>query len=154
MPSPFQFRPAHCTAKWLGRYERIPGNGSVFHVRQHREFGWWPVIEWQRPDGTGECWAKQEKDIVRLVKAINAAKHQMCGSEGGSFAINEFGQVIVPASNTSYERLLVGDITGHLLFDNPFDGGVIDLSDDCDEDGNRLQLGAAWQKPYLGLIYH
>jgi hypothetical protein len=154
MPSPFQFQPARHPAKWLGRYERIPGYSSVFHLRRYGKFGWWPIIEWQRPDRTGTCPAQQSPAVEALVEAVNAAKVQLCGAPGGGFAINEFGQVIVPTSDMSRERLLVGEITGRLLFDNPFDGGIVDLGDDCDEDENRLKPGATWQKPYLGLIYH
>ena len=52
----------------------------------------------------------------------------------------------MPAPDGRGKRLLVGEISGPLLFDNPFDGGVIDLSDD-----SGLEVGEDWNRPYVGL---
>ena len=37
-----------------------------------------------------------------------------------SFLINEFGKVLVPASDGAGQRLLAGRLSGTLLFENPF----------------------------------
>src|SRR5436305_1549553 len=101
-----------CTPRlWAGRYARIPGDRSVFHV-QANGGRWCSVIFWQREDGLGTCVAVDSPTVRQLTAAVTAAKRQLGGTGGGSFQINEFGQVLVPASDNSGRRLIIGELSG------------------------------------------
>src|SRR5262245_42601889 len=86
--------------QWEGRYARIPGDRSVFHV-QANGGRWRPIILWHREAGLGTCMAVDSPAVRELTEAVIAAKRQLGGTAGGSFQINEFGQVLVPASDNS-----------------------------------------------------
>jgi hypothetical protein len=133
---------------WEGRYARIPGERTIFTVKKiDGRLG--PVIYWETVDGTGICRALPSNAVKLLTDAILQAKRSLGGGSGGSFAINEFGQVIVPASDGSGRRVFAGEIQGKLLFENPFvDNGKIDLSDT-----SGLSCGDAWPLPYVGMPY-
>jgi len=140
---------ACCVRIWDGRYARIPGDQSVFHI-QTSGARWCPVIVWHREDGVGTCAAIDAPAVRKLSEAVIAAKRRLGGTGGGSFLINEFGQVLVPASDGSGRRMLVGEVSGPLIFNNPFqDRAVLDLSD-----ASGLQCGAPWPKPYVGFPYN
>lgn len=134
---------------WEGRYSRIPGDTSVFHL-EIVNGRWWPTIKWAQDGGLGTCIAKDSAAIRQLAQSVNAAKVLMGGSGGGSFVINEFGKVIVPSSNGGGKRMLAGSITGKLIFDNPFeDDEVIDISD-----VSGLQVGQELTIPYVGTPFN
>jgi hypothetical protein len=139
-----------CRARsWEGRYARIPGDRTVFHI-QTSSGRLCPVILWHREDGVGTCAAVDAPAVRQLTQAVTAAKQQLGGGGGGSFQINEFGQVLVPASDGSGRRLLVGELNGSLIFQDPFDdNGLIDLSDT-----SGLRCGDPWPKPYVGFPYN
>jgi len=132
---------------WQGRYKRPLGETSTFKLKYTMEHGFWPVVEWDRSDERSICPACNCKSIEELVKAVNNPKISISGREGGAFAINEFGQVIVPT--IWGDRLLVGEVEGVLLFEDPYDGDIINLSDDA-----RLQTNDPWEKPYVGVKYN
>jgi hypothetical protein len=140
---PIEFRP------WLGRYSRIMGKTTVFKIRNTAEYGLWPVIEWEHTEGRILCHAVNSGDVRKLADAVIQAKKTMYGNSTGSFVINEFGQVIVPSSAGDGTRLLVGEINGVMLFDNPLTNGVLDMSDDA-----GLNCGDPWDKPYIGMHYN
>lgn len=148
MPKSFRFTPI-TPREWPGRYGRIPGNKSVFHLRwSDNEF--WPVIEWHRDEYIGECLAVDCADTRELVKAVSNAKQILSGNKSGAFLINEFGQVIVPSSDGRGRRALAGRIEGVLLFDDPFeDDEIVDLSD-----VGELKCGDSWPLPYIGCQYN
>src|SRR6266536_2257709 len=103
---------------WSGRYARIPGDCTVFHL--HRIRGrLWPVILLEA-DGRAMCKAVQCDAAAELAESVGRAKRFAGGNGTGSFVINEFGQVLVPASDGSGRRYLAGRLTGRLLFENPF----------------------------------
>lgn len=134
---------------WKGRYARIPGNGSVFHLK-FLNGRWWPALEWETDDGVGTCAALDTPAAREIAVAVNAAKLHAGGSGGGSFLINEFGLVLVPASDGGGTRYFVGRIEGSLVFENPFEfDDTIDLGD-C----RGLQCGDPWKAPYVGMVYH
>jgi hypothetical protein len=134
---------------WHGRYSRILGDNSVFHLR-HVDGRLWPVIQWDTEDGLAKCGATKCNAAGQLVNSVERAKREAGGTGAGSFIVNEFGQVIVPASDGGGRRYLVGELDGPLLFNNPFDeDDVIDLSD-C----KRLARGDAWARPYVGVPYN
>ena len=134
---------------WQGRYSRPWGETSTFKLKYTMEYGWWPVVEWDRSDERSKCLARNCSSIEELVKAVNKVKIRMAAVEGGAFVINEFGQVIVPSIRSDGERWLVGEVEGRLLFEDPYGGEIIDLSD-----GERLQNSDPWDKPYIGVKYN
>lgn len=132
---------------WPGRYARIPGDGPVFHLLW-LDGRWWPAILWDTEDGRGTCKAVRCEASAQLAEAVARAKRR-ARSEGGAFAINEFGQVIVPASS-SMDRYLAGRLDGRLLFENPFcRDEPINLGNNQD-----LQPGDPWKLPYVGIPYN
>jgi len=130
--------------EWNGRYARIPGEESVFHMKSV-EGQACPVIIWRQQDYKITCKACDCRGVRELTEAVLSAKRMFGGWGGGSFQINEFKQVIVPASDGSGRRALVGRIQGKLLFENPINDSFIDISDDGD-----LCCGDPWDLPYVG----
>ena len=134
---------------WSGRYARIPGEGTVFHLWNVNR-RWWPVLSWVTNDGIGTCAAYESDAAANLANAVAAAKIKAGGPGGGSFVINEYGQVLVPASDGSGRRFLAGELHTQLLFKNPFDEHhPIDLKDD-----SGLEPGDPWQLPYVGFPFN
>lgn len=141
--APCEIRP------WLGRYNRIEGDQSVLHV-QNAGGTASLVIKWRTDGGTGTCVAVESSGTRELVKTVLRAKQQLGGGGGGSFQINEFGQVLVPSSDGRGRRVIVGEIRGTILFHNPFrDGELIDLSNP-----GRRRCGDLWTLPYVGMPYN
>jgi hypothetical protein len=132
--------------EWRGRYARIPGDNSVFHLK-NRNGRLWPTVYWETPDGIGTCEACECDAASQLAVAVGAAKRKAGGSGGGSFVINEFGQVIVPASDGSERKYFVGELRGRLLFENAFEPNKqIDLGY-----SDNLRPGDFWPLPYVGI---
>ena len=136
---------------WTGPYGRIPGESTVFHVRTDSRKGQsWPMAILSRDGDQGFCWAADGPGVRDLVKAVIKGKSFLGGGGGGEFLINEFGQVLVPASAGDGRRAYVGRIEGALRLENPFEPGeVIDLSDDA-----GLECGDTWPMPYVGCQYN
>jgi hypothetical protein len=140
---------------WRGRYARIPGTETVFHVRSKGSMGWTICLDWGTSEGIAECIAVQSSEaapeIACLVSAVNRVKVRQTGHNGGCFSINEWGQVLVPSAEVSGTRcFLVGTVTGTLLFENPLNRNTpLDLSH---VDG--LRPGDRWNRPLVGLPYH
>lgn len=139
-----------CTINtWSGRYATIPGKTSTLRVKSVNGRTC-PVILWNREESIGTCCALEGPSVREMTDAILAGKRKFGGGGGGAFVINEYGQVLVPASDGSGKRALVGEIQGKLLFDNPFqDNSVLDLSDDA-----GLTCGDPWTLPYVGIPYN
>lgn len=133
---------------WRGRYGRVEGSGSVFIVKTVG--GSKKLIITSIRDYTKTiCEAQTLPAVNELIQAVIAGKRALGGDAGGSFLINEFGQVLVPASDGSGQRVIVGEINGTILFDDPLTGKHIDLSD-C----RKLMSGDAWNRPYVGIPYN
>ena len=134
---------------WNGRYARIPGDYSVFHLKFYGD-QYWPAVLWNTEDGIGTCYALESATSIALAESVELAKRKAGGSGGGIFIINEHGQVVVPASDGGGRRFLVGQLKSGLQFENPFDEDeVIDLADD-----SRLQVGDPWKLPYVGFPFN
>lgn len=134
---------------WSGRYRRVMGDASVFHLR-YAGGRLWPMILWETEEGVGTCRAVECAAAVELVDAVARAKCCGGGDGGGSFVVNEYGQVIVPSSDGSGKRFLAGRLNGKLLFENPFlSQELIDLGDD-----GHLENGDPWKLPYVGMRYN
>jgi hypothetical protein len=88
-------------------------------------------------------------DVLALAEAVNEAKSAQGGSTGGAFLIDEYGRVLVPGGNgTNDDVFVAGECSGPLRFHNAFDGNDFDLYADMD-----LQIGDAWNRPYIGVRY-
>jgi hypothetical protein len=134
---------------WKGRYGRVMGDSSVFHLR-HLDGRLWPVLLWETDAGVASCRAIDCPATGELVHGVAEAKRHAGGEGGGSFVIDEYGKVLVPASNGNGRRFLAGRLNGRLLFENPFvSDKPIDLGDEA-----GLENGEAWKLPYIGIPYH
>lgn len=144
----FRFR-AITPRPWIGRYRRVPGDTTVFHVRWLDD-RWWPVVDWVRGDELGTCRMTSEGDASRLAEAVNLGKAAQRVAPGGAFLVDEYGRVLVPGGHaTDHSVYVVGECSGSLQFENPFDPGtVFDLYDDT-----GLEIGDAWNRPYVGVQY-
>lgn len=83
-----------------------------------------------------------------MVNAVNLAKQGHGHQAGGSFQINEFGQVICPVG-AGPERYWVGGVTGVPSFADPREiGTTFEL---------RLPVstkaGTPWERPYVGMKF-
>lgn len=135
--------------EWQGRYARVPGESTVFKVKSVDGVSC-PVLLWKTEDGVGTCRAIESADVREMTLAILAGKRKFGGGGGGAFVINEFGQVLVPASDGSGQRAIVGAIKGRLRFNNPFqDNSFFDISND-----SGLSCGDLWNLPYVGVPYN
>jgi len=134
---------------WNGRYGRVMGDGAVFHLH-YVDGRLWPVLVWETDTGVAWCRAIECPATVGVADAVARAKRQAGGEGGGSFLIDEYGRVIVPASDGGGRRFLAGRINGRLLFENPFlPDEPIDLGD-----AKVLQNGDPWTRPYVGIPYN
>lgn len=134
---------------WRGRYARVMGDRGVFHLQYH-DGALWPCLIWETEEGRATCRAIRCPAAIDLAGAVAKAKRHAGGEGGGAFVINEFGRVLVPASNGDGRYFLAGRLSGKLLFENPFvPEEPIDLSDHA-----RLENGDPWKLPYVGMPYH
>lgn len=96
-----------------------------------------------------EEWRPVNEDHPELVDMVNEVKTRYGGRPGGAFYINEYGQVIVPATGErdyylagEYRQPLEFEFEGHTL-----SGNAVGL------DGLALQPGATWEGPHPGVPY-
>ena len=143
----FSFRPAPIRP-WNGRYARIPGETTVFHAKSVDGVPT-VVLDWDTEGERRTCHALNGPDVRLLVARVMQAKREMGGRQGGSFQINEFGQVLVPASDGGGRRRYVGDTRGSLRFEDPSSGRRFTLADCVD-----LSAGDPWPLPYVGMPFH
>ncbi len=140
----FRFHPSPAI-EWSGRYGRIEGGSSAFHVVPHA--GHHVIRAYiKTSEGRVTCEALPCLDIKAMIEAINDVKWRYNDQSGGSFLINEFGQVLV--SNKAKVRVCVGQCTGNLRFLNLDTHQILDLSDD-----SKLATGDSWDLPYVGMAY-
>ncbi len=141
----FRFH-ASSTSEWKGRYKRIQGSLSAFRVVSHA--GQHVMLAYiQTVEGQVSCQALPCSDVKAMIEAINDVKWRYHGQPGGSFLINEFGQVLVPTRERI--RFCVGQCAGILRFLNLDTQRIFDLADD-----SQLETGDAWELPYVGMPYN
>jgi hypothetical protein len=135
-------------AYWRGRYNIVYGNkSSVLSIKRFKN-RWWPTATLIENDEVTICPSIECQASYDLANIVNNAKRLLSNSEGGgSFIINEFGQIIVPSSYGNGERMYVGEINGTLQFFNPNTTQLFDFGD------NGLKSGDEWKKPYLGVEF-
>ena len=133
---------------WTGRYKRIPGETTALHVKRIGKESR-VVIVWDADGYRRDCDLVDGPGARSLAAAVVAAKEAMGGDLGGSFQVNEFGQVLVPSTDGEGQRLLAGQVRGSLRFQDPLQGGTFTLGDDSD-----LSAGDRWPLPYVGIPYN
>ena len=135
--------------RWTGRYARIPGDTTAFHVQLIGR-RWWPTVEWTVGYETGQCPMTAVNGAADLADAVNAGKRLLRSSAGGAFLVNEYGQVLVPSQSGDGSVVIVGECAGSMTFRDSLRGsGLFDLTDD-----RGLVSGARWKLPYVGTVHH
>ena len=133
---------------WSGRYSRVPGDTTALHVKSIDNSSC-VVVVWYVDGYTCICKSVDGPDERALAAAVTEAKREMGGTLGGSFQINEYGQVLVPATDGRGQRMLAGRVFGSLRFEDPLKGGIFTLGSDA-----GLSKGDSWRLPYLGIPYN
>jgi hypothetical protein len=108
-----------------------------------------PIVALTYNTGDGERWFMTIEDHSELAQMVNQVKIKACGKPHGSFYINEYDQVIVPAVGSN-EYYLAGVYSKRLHF--RFEGKAISGAP-VDWDGNQLQPGSQWLGPHAGIPY-
>jgi len=136
------------TQIWTGRCARIPGERTAFHVRLFQR-RWWPFVDWAIGDEIHHCPMVDCPAAAQLAQAVNRGKRALDTPPGGSFLINEYGQILVPRPTGQHRVVMVGEWKGPLQFWDEPDAETFDLA--CD---NLFEAGDAWGLPYLGIPHH
>ena len=136
--------------EWMGHYDKPVGKEPVFHVDVNNRIH---IVQRDNYDiylYTAE--ATDETDF--LGNEINQCKSYYSGGRGGSFCINEFGQVIVPVmprkdKNGKVIRWRAPRYIGYITGDIAFFNGEETVSLNAE-----MEMGEFWPYPYLGMRYH
>jgi|TARA_B100000315_G_C14487395_1_gene545836 hypothetical protein len=96
-----------------------------------------------------ERWYVSTEDHPELVKMVNDVKTSLGQPPNGSFYINEYKQVIVPAVGTE-KYYLAGTYERPLEF--KFESKIIS-GEPVDLDGNPINPGDNWFGPHVGIPY-
>jgi hypothetical protein len=109
------------------------------------------VVDWAVDDEIGHCVMVDEGDVGALAATVNAGKAALGARPGGSFLIDEYGRVLVPAHDGEHAAVVVvAECSGPLRFHNAFAPDTrFDLYDD-----QGLECGDEWNRPYLGLRHN
>jgi len=136
------FRPARPPKEWKGRYGRIPGDLSVFHIRwDWTRSRFWPTAERKYGQWTECYWFEDHAAIQQLTESVNEIKLRINGQPGGSFTLNEWGQVLVPAGWDERQIYYVGQLEGTWHLRAP--GGQLV----CLTGSAGLRCGDPWDLP-------
>lgn len=130
---------------WRGRYARIPGKDPAFHV----SVGGIITAQWTDRGEDQLLTARLVSSPAgkALAEALNETKDLYSGHPGGSFLINEYGQVICPIWK-SRDRYWVGDIRGVPEFQDLAGAGTFTLVPP-----KGLKPGDRWSHPYIGMKF-
>lgn len=139
----FRFQPIRARL-WGGRYRKPAGREPTFHVSARGDIN----LIWYDNGLRAKCPVLVSNAVIRMADAVNAIKREMAGQGGGSFVINEFGQVISPIMG-SRDRYLVGECEGTFYFENSMNN-----NEKTSLNGSGLELGDEWGKPYIGMSYN
>ncbi|PKK89035.1 MAG: hypothetical protein CVV64_16240 [Candidatus Wallbacteria bacterium HGW-Wallbacteria-1] len=126
-----------------------PGNVSkdAKYVVRHAEKA--PIISLSFRSDEDETWLATTNEHPDLVKMVNDVKLGIGNPPNGSFYINEYKQVIVPAVGTE-EYYYAGDYTKTLIFNfekTTLSGKPVNL------DGISIKPGQEWNGPHVGIPY-
>lgn len=108
-----------------------------------------PVVTLTYNTNDDERWYVTTEEHPDLVNMVNRVKIDISDTPFGSFYINEYKQVIVPAVGSN-DYYLAGTYETALRFE--FEGKVIS-GDPNDLEGNPLSVGDTWVGPHPGIPY-
>ncbi len=108
-----------------------------------------PVIALTYRTQDDERWYMATEDHPELVNMVNQVKLETGSAPFGSFYINEYKQVVVPATGAS-DYFLAGRYETPLRFG--FEGKTIS-GEPVDLDGQPLSPGDTWVGPHPGIPY-
>lgn len=129
---------------WKGRYRKPAGKEPTYHVSSQGDVN----LIWYDDGLRAKCPVIVSAAVKQMADAVNSIKRAKVGQAGGSFVINEFGQVISPIME-SRDRYLVGECEGILYFENS-----MNRNEKTSLDSSGMKLGAEWKKPYIGMAYN
>jgi hypothetical protein len=98
----------------------------------------------------GEQWSLSTNEHPQLVHMVNSVKMEATGNQAGSFNINEYQQVIVPAADDSDTYYYAGEYHPDLEF--LFEGKVIS-GRAVGLNGKPLKPGDTWEGVHPGIPY-
>ena len=96
-----------------------------------------------------ERWYVSTEEHSELAEMVNEVKTAVSGSPNGSFYINEYHQVIVPAVGSD-EYYYAGEYHKPLKFE--FEGKILS-GEPVDLEGNPISAGDYWVGPHPGIPY-
>jgi len=108
-----------------------------------------PVVALIYNTGDDERWYVTTEDHIELVNMVNRIKLEVSGKPFGSFYLNEYKQVLVPAVG-SEDYFLAGEYREPLRFE--FEGKIIS-GEAVDLEGHPLSPGDTWVGPHPGIPY-
>lgn len=136
--------------KYIGNWPESVRKAAKYSVRYDRETkkrGVGVIIE-TRDD---EIWRPVNTNHDRLVNMVMAIKKDVEGNDsGGTFYINEFRQVIVPAGRP-VQYYYAGEYDQDLIFE--LEDGIEISGRPHDLEGNFLKPGDEWTGPHPGIPY-
>lgn len=134
---------------WKGRYNRIPGEASVFHMRYASFLNrFWPQAQLSRDGDTLVYYFADCQAIRDMADHVCRFQEIRSGVQGGSFLINEWGQVLVPDPFRYKQRYYVGRLQGGWSLMDPLEPSrLVSL------DGANMACGDPWDLPYVGIPY-
>lgn len=132
--------------KFLGNCPRNVAKDAKYRIKTGQAG---PVVALTFRTTDDERWYMATEEHPELVKMVNQVKIDAGQAPNGSFYINEFQQVIVPAVGST-EYWLAGRYKNALKFE--FEGKVIS-GEAVDLEGLPLSSGYEWVGPHPGIPY-
>lgn len=140
-----EFSPMEATP-WAGKYKTPQKRESKFHVNATNQI----TVEWKDDDLDYHCPVMMGTQETEMADVINKTKQRSTGQRGGSFVINEFGQILCPVGYPSFDRYHIGNCTGAFKIKSPLKLGKFFTLDAAAD----LKAGDDWNAPYLGIKYN
>lgn len=135
--------------RYTGNIPKLVARDAKYAVRRNKNNGKMEVGVLYRTN-YGEEWTMSTAAHPELVEMVNAVKIEATGSSGGSFYINEYRQVIVPAADSSEVYYYAGEYHQDLEFH--FEGRIVS-SRAVSSDGRPLKPGDTWEGVHPGIPY-
>ena len=136
--------------KYTGNCPESIRKDAKYHIRYEKQQY---VVGITYTTENGEYWTPSTTEHPHLVEMVNAVKSEYTLQKGGSFYINEFRQVIVPAGGEYY---YAGDYRRNLSFliHDFLPGMDVEISGKPYAlDGHKLRPGELWEGCLMGIPY-
>lgn len=132
--------------KFIGNCPKNVAKDAKYRIKSGEKG---PVVALTFRTTDDERWYMATEEHPELVKMVNQVKLDAGQAPNGSFYINEYKQVIVPAVGSS-DYWLAGKYEQALRFE--FEGKIIS-GEPVDLEGNPLSPGDTWVGPHPGIPY-